>query len=317
MTRIEFYGNLNKYKDCRSFLEHSSSLKGTQKQNAKYYRREGQPGNYRYYYIKEEYDAAKNPKTSITSNEPKYTNSGKDFENNAKGGLVQKYAEIAKQSPKAAAKEFMKEDAVQEYIDYVSEGLADGKFKIKHNKFTLDGETYESNEIVASDSKYSDELNALRRNMRKWINMISEAAGDKGQKDGPGDLFDDEFGDLLDEEFDKRAKEFADLKKEGDQITKTAEGDKYSQEDRWTDYNDARELKEAFDKFSKKVDLNRMQKIYINNYIKSKDYSDLYDLERTLTPDEKSILKSYLFSLQKETFMGKRIRKDGSLRDVK
>lgn len=56
MTRFEFYGNLNKYHDGNSLSHKQSPLYGKQNPNAKYYRREGQPGNYRYFKTKEEYD---------------------------------------------------------------------------------------------------------------------------------------------------------------------------------------------------------------------------------------------------------------------
>lgn len=51
MNIIEFYSKKAKYE-----LEHSS-LKGTKRDDANYYMREGQPGNYRYYKTKAEWDA--------------------------------------------------------------------------------------------------------------------------------------------------------------------------------------------------------------------------------------------------------------------
>lgn len=60
MTRYEFFGNILKYKDS---LQHSQSkLYGTQRDNVKYYRREGKPGNYTYYYTKAQWDAAQEAK---------------------------------------------------------------------------------------------------------------------------------------------------------------------------------------------------------------------------------------------------------------
>lgn len=59
MNRLEFYSNLDQYKD---YLEHiASPLYGQQRQNTKYYKREGKPGSYRYYYSKAEWDAAHKP----------------------------------------------------------------------------------------------------------------------------------------------------------------------------------------------------------------------------------------------------------------
>ena len=64
MNRHEFYDCLNTYKA----LEHKADpLLGYQNPNAKYYKREGEPGHYRYYYTKEEYDAAHNPNGSANA----------------------------------------------------------------------------------------------------------------------------------------------------------------------------------------------------------------------------------------------------------
>lgn len=59
MERDEYYSKIQAYKSKK--LEHASNgLKGQMRDNHTYYKREGQPGNYRYYYSKEEYDAAHN-----------------------------------------------------------------------------------------------------------------------------------------------------------------------------------------------------------------------------------------------------------------
>ena len=61
MTRNEYYGNLMLYKkNHKDSLEHSSSLLNRFMENTKYYKRIGQPGKYRYFYTKEEYDAYAN-----------------------------------------------------------------------------------------------------------------------------------------------------------------------------------------------------------------------------------------------------------------
>ena len=61
MTRNEYYGNLMLYKkNHKDSLEHSSSLLNRFMENTKYYKRIGQPGKYRYFYSKEEYDAYAN-----------------------------------------------------------------------------------------------------------------------------------------------------------------------------------------------------------------------------------------------------------------
>lgn len=50
-----------------TLIHAQSALYGTERENTKYYKREGDPGNYKYYYTKEEWDAAhktKNPNSS-------------------------------------------------------------------------------------------------------------------------------------------------------------------------------------------------------------------------------------------------------------
>lgn len=65
MDSFEFYYNLDAYN--KNSLKHSgeSSLKGQQRENVKYYKREGTPGNYKYYYTKKEYEASKKPENKV------------------------------------------------------------------------------------------------------------------------------------------------------------------------------------------------------------------------------------------------------------
>lgn len=127
MTRFEFYGNLNKYHDTNSLEHKESCLKGTQRQNVKYYRREGAPGNYRYYWTKEEYDNAKNPKSkpdgakeqaereAQARNEYERKNNMNAFASagNSMADKIQKisagaeyYGELAKKDPEKAVEEY-------------------------------------------------------------------------------------------------------------------------------------------------------------------------------------------------------------------
>ena len=54
--------------DDEDYLAHAdSNARGSFRQNAKYYKREGEPGRYRYYYTKEEYDAAHGKKNDAAS----------------------------------------------------------------------------------------------------------------------------------------------------------------------------------------------------------------------------------------------------------
>jgi len=50
-----------------TLIHAQSALYGTERENTKYYKREGDPGNYKYYYTKEEWDAAHKTKNSNSS----------------------------------------------------------------------------------------------------------------------------------------------------------------------------------------------------------------------------------------------------------
>lgn len=52
-----------------TLIHAQSPLYGEQRQHTKYYKREGEPGNYRYYYTKEEWDAAHNQKKNESAME--------------------------------------------------------------------------------------------------------------------------------------------------------------------------------------------------------------------------------------------------------
>lgn len=62
MDSFEFYYNLDKYN--KNSLFHGAEA-GSEHENVKYYKREGIPGNYKYYYTKEEYEASKLPENKV------------------------------------------------------------------------------------------------------------------------------------------------------------------------------------------------------------------------------------------------------------
>lgn len=64
MDSFEFYYNLDSY-NKNSLMHGESSLKGTQRENTKYFKREGTPGHYKYYYTKEEYERSKLPENKV------------------------------------------------------------------------------------------------------------------------------------------------------------------------------------------------------------------------------------------------------------
>lgn len=68
MDSFEFYSNLDLYNNKNSLQHSGSTLLGTQRENTKYYKREGTPGNYKYYYTKEEYEASKSSGNETNTN---------------------------------------------------------------------------------------------------------------------------------------------------------------------------------------------------------------------------------------------------------
>lgn len=98
---------------------------------------------------------------------------------------------------------------------------------------------------------------------------------------------------------------------------------KYAEEDRQTDMADKRERETALKKFKKEMlligdDKDVEKKKLVDRYIETGDDDDLRALEKVLNEHQKAVLDATLLGLQKESFMGGRIRKsDGSLRKIK
>lgn len=84
--------------------------------------------------------------------------------------VVKKYSDIAKrQSLQAAAREFMKEDAVTELLDEIEAGIKAGTI------------TYTKNgALKVNDDKVKDNLKAFSANVSKWANWIGGATGANG-----------------------------------------------------------------------------------------------------------------------------------------
>ena len=83
---------------------------------------------------------------------------------------VKKYADIARhKSPQAAAREFMKEDAVTELLDEIEAGIKAGTI------------TYTKNgALKVNDDKVKDNLKAFSANISKWANWIVGATSANG-----------------------------------------------------------------------------------------------------------------------------------------
>ena len=285
MTRFEFYGNLNKYHDGNSLEHKESCLKGTQRLNAKYIRREGTPGNYKYIYkevindpneskkvVTEEWDADDVYKAYKTE-EKRKENIYKDFD------------------AKSAVK--LTTEVLKEY----DEGKASAE-----------------DVIDAMEYQYSKKLEEeFGRNL---YDMLKEAQAEDDAEEDPDDK------DNVDKFIKKIKKRTAELqeniakqeKMNQQNYENRKNADKYAEEDRWTDYNDKKEREESLKKYGKEMGLDEKKLDLLNKYIRSNDYSDLKALEKELSSTEQAVLNSYLMRLQKESFMGHRVRKDGSLR---
>ena len=282
MTRFEFYGNLNKYHDSNSLEHRENPLKGSQRQNAKYIRREGEPGNYRYIYK----------------------------EVNKPNGTKQVVAE-----------EWNIDDYIKSYDTEqkrINDIYKDGKYNLNPTLQML--KEYDEGKSKAEDVigiMASDYAHKLEQEFGKSLNdMLKEAqAKDDAEED-------EDDKDNVDKFINKIRKRTEDLQKVEEKKEKMNQqnyenrknADKYAEEDRWTDYNDKKEREEALKGYAKKMGLDEKKTDLLNKYIKSNDYSDLRALEKELSSTEQVVLNSTLLGLQKESFKGHRVRKDGSLR---
>lgn len=173
MTRNEYYGNLMLYKkNHKDSLEHSSSLLNRFMENTKYYKRIGQPGKYRYFYTKEEYDAYAN-------NEAKKSGAAADAARQAQNRNayeVQKGTKVAagkgSNSDNGTAKDQARREAekrqayedeqrrIREEQKRIEEGYEQRKAKEEYEKDLKETEKkeqeYSNNDTGATVKKYAD-----------------------------------------------------------------------------------------------------------------------------------------------------------------
>jgi len=151
MDSFEFYYNLDSYNKNSLIHRAENSLKGTQKQNVKYYKREGTPGKYKYFYTKEEYEASKNSDNSDnkTNNDAKKNNKSEKKSKSSKSiyTQMQKANKInnAKMSSKYDKKfvdiiqskdKMTKEERVEEYKNYLNDPENYDEDKYIENRLT-------------------------------------------------------------------------------------------------------------------------------------------------------------------------------------
>ena len=195
--------NYEQLMDSHTLIHAQNPLYGQQNPNAKYYKREGEPGKYRYYYTKEEYDAAhkqgsasteanreaqerqqyENNKKAVGANIgkgleseiKKPANNGPSKFNNMRADVVNEYAKIAREaSSKDAAKAFYDmakggDEAIDELYSTIQEGFKSGKLSYKDGRFETD------------DDQLREDIEAFSDNIQKFAKQIGEASG-KGRE---------------------------------------------------------------------------------------------------------------------------------------
>ena len=106
--------------------------KGEKFENAKYYAREGEPGNYRYYYSKEEYDAAHNQKKNESAME-KIQRMHNEKESNVKGmikdGIVYEKGEDGKFHKTDKKWDDVRKQAIEEADNKIIDAAKEGGYE--------------------------------------------------------------------------------------------------------------------------------------------------------------------------------------------
>lgn len=171
-----------------TLIHAQNPLYGQQNPNAKYYKREGQPGKYRYYYTKEEWDAAHKQGSASTeanresqarqqyeNNKKASNNNGSSKFNNMRADVVNEYAKIAREaSSKDAAKAFYDmakggNEAIDELYSTIQDGFKSGKLSYKDGRFETD------------DDQLREDIESFSDNIQKFAKQIGEASG-KGRE---------------------------------------------------------------------------------------------------------------------------------------
>lgn len=156
MNRNEFYNNIQKYKENQK-VEHSafaSKLLGKVMDNAKYYKRIGNPGNYKYFYTKEEYDAFLDKNKSGAAAEAAREANKKKYESGIKTGTGKGSNNDNGSAADAARREAEKR---QQYED---QKKAEQKAREEYEKDLKEQEKkeqeYSNNDTGATVKKYAD-----------------------------------------------------------------------------------------------------------------------------------------------------------------
>ena len=183
MTRFEFYGNLNKYHDANSLSHMQSPLYGKQNPNAKYYKRIGEPGNYRYFKTKEEYDTYMKNANAAAHEGDRYKESDKRIQryNAAKQTIANREAEIKA----ATQREQQRIQKEKEYDDNINtaKSLKHQTEVLKDQKKTKSDYNYGIMKNI-QDEMEEGALKWMEKNGRKFysefVEEFNKAAKDYG-----------------------------------------------------------------------------------------------------------------------------------------
>jgi len=121
MDRNSFYDNLANY--SKNSLQNENkyaydtlvhSVVGSRKENSKYYKREGEPGHYKYYYTQEQYNKDKNKQHNNKYSEERQKEKSDHAKN--KQMFDKKFVDIIKNNDNMT-----KEERLEEYAKYLQD----------------------------------------------------------------------------------------------------------------------------------------------------------------------------------------------------
>lgn len=289
MTRFEFYGNLNKYHDNNSLSHKQSPLYGKQNPNAKYYKRIGEPGNYRYFKTKEEYDTYMKNANAAAHEGDRYKESDKRIQryNAAKQTIANREAEIKA----ATQREQQRIQKEKEYDDNINTAKS-----LKHQT-----------EVLNNEKKNKRE--ALYNKQRDFANEIQEGASEWMKKNGRAYYW--EFVD----EFNKAAKDYgfdAKLFPDGD-YSIISDSSTFKEIDQcYSDINKykkniddcATKLHNNYDKYDK-ADLEKQKALYERNIAKLE--GQIEDLWSKNTDESQKIFNEILDHMNNDILYEKKL----------
>lgn len=182
MNRLEFYGNLNKYKDKKS-LEHSADYK--------YYNKINLPnGTTRYFYTKAEWDAYQDGLGRTKYEQQKKTIANNKAADEAKAKENQDNSTVVKNE--AEKKKKQQEETIRKNAE--AERAINLK---KQNDSTIAKQRYENNKAAdeAKDIENKNkEFDKKKENNPQMLNINGDWRDDRGEKDMAWALFTEDGG---------------------------------------------------------------------------------------------------------------------------